>query len=480
MFKSKVKHRPMFTPRRRARRRFSVLGAIVTVGLFLLSLELLTRIFFDLAGKQTEFAQINQLKPIDAYKLDFQSANLNKQTKTSDFLLAKSNMSLGYSLVENQQHKFWQINAQGFRDRDPVSLVKPKDEIRIFLLGNSTAFGYGSSSNAQTISDLLEARLQERLEQQQLTPQIYQSDLPLTDDKAKQQNLANPPKTKQQQNLVKPPKIKPGKYRIINAAVPGYASGNELAQIALQVLKYQPDLIILLDGYQDLMLPSDRKATQIPASKIAQAEQPKSIGTYIDQLIEPVLKESYLARVTAKYWDKSQPQDVQADFLLDEQTANLVKHLPQNEPELKKRIARYTENQKQILNLSTAAQVPILVAIQPEITGRDPSKLTSAEGKIITELGRTYIEKLRKDYPAFTKAAFKLAKSYPNNVKVVNLYHLTDKYPSPSFIDPIHLNELANEKAAEQLYYGIASMPKMQAEPRLAKQLQPLSSKDSK
>lgn len=466
MFKSKVKHRPMFTPRRRARRRFSVLGAIVTVGLFLLSLELLTRIFFDLAGDQTEFAQINQLKPIDAYKLDFQSANLNKQTKTSDFLLAKSNMSLGYSLLENQQHKFWQINAQGFRDRDRVPLVKPKGEIRIFLLGNSTAFGYGSSSNATTISDLLEARLQQRLEQQQLTPQIYQGDSPPSD-------------TEQQKNLTKPPKIKPGKYRIINAAVPGYASGNELAQIALQVLKYQPDLIILLDGYQDLMLPSDRKATQIPASKMAQAEQPKSIGTYIDRLIEPVFKKSYLARVTAKYWDKSQPQ-VQADFLLDEQTANLVKHLPQNEPELKKRIARYTENQKQILNLSTAAQVPLLVAIQPEITGRDPSKLTSAEGKIITELGRTYIEKLRKDYPAFTKAAFELAKSYPNNVKVVNLYHLTDKYPSPSFLDPIHLNEVANEKAAEQLYYGIASMPKMQEKPQPAKALQPLSSKDSK
>jgi hypothetical protein len=57
---------------------------------------------------------------------------------------------------------------------------------------------------------------------------------------------------------------------------------------------------------------------------------------------------------------------------------------------------------------------------------------------------------------------------------------LTDKYPSPSFLDPIHLNELANEKAAEQLYYGIASMPKMQEKPQPAKPLQPLSSKDSK
>jgi hypothetical protein len=468
MFKSKVKQRPMFTPRRRARRRFSVFGAIITVGLFLLSLELLTRIFFDLAGNQTEFAQIDKSNPIDAYKLDFKSVDLNNRAKTSDFLLARSNMSLGYSLVENQQHKFWQINQEGFRDRDNLPLVKPQNEIRIFLLGNSTAFGYGSSSNSKTISAQLETRLQQRLEQQQATPQIYQSDLPSAD------------KTKQQKNLAKPPKIKPGKYQIINAAVPGYASGNELAQIALQVLKYQPDLIIMLDGYQDLMLPSDRKATHIPVAQVSQDEQPDSLGTYLDRLIEPLLKESYLAKVTAKYWDKSQPEDVQADFLLDEQTSNLVKHLPQNKPELEKRIARYVEHQKQILNLSTAAQVPLIIAIQPEITGRNPSKLDSSEGKIITELGRTYIERVREDYPAFTKAAFKLAQSYPDNIKVLNLYKLTDKYPSPSFIDSIHLSEVANEKLAEQLYYGIASLPRMQQTPPPVKRLQPLSVKDRK
>ena len=480
MFKSKVKQRPMFTPRRRARRRFSLLGAIITVGLFLVSLELLTRIFFDLAGNQTEFAQIDKSNPIDAYKLDFKSGDLNNRAKRSDFLLAKSNMSLGYSLVENQQHKFWQINQAGFRDRDPLPLVKPQNEIRIFLLGNSTAFGYGSSSNSQTISDQLETRLQQRLEQQQATPEIYQSDLPLTDKAKQQKNLANPPKTKQQKNLAKPPKIKPGKYRIINAAVPGYASGNELAQIALQVLKYQPDLIIMLNGYQDLMLPSDRKATHIPVTQVAQDDQPNSLGTYLDQLIEPLLKESYLAKITTKYWDKSQPKDVKADFLLDEQTSNLVKHLPQNKPELEKRIARYVEHQKQILNLSTAAQVPLLIAIQPEITGRNPSKLDSTEGEIITELGRTYIERVRSDYPAFTKAAFNLAQSYPNNIKVLNLYRLTDKYPSPSFIDSIHLSEVANEKLAEQLYYGIASIPKMQQTPPPAKPLQPVSTKDRK
>ena len=72
-------------------------------------------------------------------------------------MLATSSLSVGYELVGDRTSKFWQINPQGFRDRAPVPLVKPKDEIRIFLLGNSTAFGYGNIDNAATISAQLEA-----------------------------------------------------------------------------------------------------------------------------------------------------------------------------------------------------------------------------------------------------------------------------------------------------------------------------------
>ncbi|MEL6580163.1 MAG: SGNH/GDSL hydrolase family protein, partial [Cyanobacteria bacterium J06621_12] len=185
-------------------------------------------------------------------------------------------------------------------------------------------------------------------------------------------------------------------------------------------------------------------------------------------LIEPLQNNSYLAQVAAKKWDKSQEEDVKADFLLDEQASNLVKHLPQSEPELQARVDRYVEHQKQMLSLSAAAQVPLLMAMQPEITGRNPSQLTATEGKIATELGRTYIKKVKTSYPLLINAAKKLAKAYPKNIKVLDLYKLTDKYPSPSFLDAIHLNEAANEKVAEQLYYGIASMSKMQITPTIA------------
>ncbi|MEL6493597.1 MAG: SGNH/GDSL hydrolase family protein [Cyanobacteria bacterium J06623_7] len=458
MFRSKAKQRRIFTHRRRPRR-FSWLGAIASVGLFLLTLELLTRIFVDLSGDRSKYARA-ELKSdlINAYNLDFVSSSELERSPDRDSLQATSNISVGYSLVGDRQTELWQINQEGFRDREAVPRQKPPGEIRVFLLGNSTAFGYGSPNNSSTISAQLESRLQQRLQQQQASPQQYQPATLPQDEQERQKYLA------------KPPRMKPGNYRVINAAVPGYASGNELAQLALQVLKYQPDLIVVLNGYQDLLLPSDRSATTAPLKQVNREDKLKSLGAYLDRALEPIQNNSYLAQITAKRWVKPQGEKALADFLLDESTGNLVRHLPQDQAELQARVDRYLEHQKQMLSLSAAARVPLLVAIQPEITGRNPSQLTATEGKIATELGRTYIKQVRESYPVLIGAAKQLARSYPNNIKVLDLYKLTDKYPSPSFVDAIHLNEAANQKVAEQLYYGISSLSKMQLKPQLAPQ----------
>ena len=455
MFRSRVKRRRIFTNRRRSRRRFSWLGAIFSLALLLLALELLTRIFVDLSGNREEFARVEgEAQDItQAYQLNFISPESEQVNLKRDSLLAFPSLSVGYELVGERQNKYWQLNEQGFRDRDPVPLAKPKDEIRVFLLGNSTAFGYGNIDNAATISAQLESRLQQRLQQQQASPQLYKPDV-LPADKAKREK-----------SLAKPSKIRSGNYRVINAAVPGYASGNELAQLALKILKYKPDLIVVMDGYVDLMLPSEEKVTPVPIEQEAETE-PNTVGAYIDRLLEPIQKNSYLAKTVHNYWQDSAQTDEPADFLFEEQTSNLVLHLPTDESELQQRVDRYLENQKQILNLSAAAQAPLVIALQPEITGRDPSLLTPTEGEIATELGRTYIRRMRENYPVAIAASEQLAKAYPQNLKVIDLYRMSDKYPSPSFIDPIHLNEEANKKVAEQLYYAISSLPKMQVAPQ--------------
>ena len=466
MFKSRARERRIFTNRKRMRPRSSIFSAIASVVLIFLVLELITRIFVDLSGDRSQFARANaESNIIDAYKLKFvnQDLDLEQDSAAQNVALkAKPSLSVGYQLLSNQKNKHWQINSTGFRDREDVSLVKPENEIRIFLLGGSTAFGYGSPSNQATISEFLEQRLQQRLEQQNVSPHLYKPDL-LPFDKVEREKY-----------LAKPSKIKPGNYRVVNAAVPGYASGNELAQLALQILKYKPDLIVVLDGYEDLMLSSDREAVQAPQSDLDRDSKPNSFADYLSHWIEPIENKSYLAKIAQDRWLKNEKEDAKQNFILNEKTSNLFQYLPQDKDELQKRVELYLDRQKQILSLSAASQIPLIVAIQPEITGRDPSQLTDLEGKIATELGRMYIRKVKDSYPLLIEASQKLAQAFPKNMKVVDLYQLTDKYPSPSFIDPIHLNEAANEKVAEQLYYAISSMPKMQLVPTQAKPSKPV------
>jgi lysophospholipase L1-like esterase len=117
-----------------------------------------------------------------------------------------------------------------------------------------------------------------------------------------------------------------------------------------------------------------------------------------------------------------------------------------------------------------AAKIPLIVASQPEITGRNPSKLTPQEGSIVTQLGRSYIRKIKDDYPKFIAANQQLAKIYPYNVKAVDLYSFNtkeDNYPTPTFIDEIHLTDEANQSVADRLYYAISSFPKMQVLPKV-------------
>ena len=455
MFKSKAKERRIFTSRKRIRPRSSIFSVIASVMLLFLVLELLTRIIVDLSGNRSQFARANtESNIISAYNLKFVSQNFDRNKASEDTTLkAKPSVSVGYQLLSSQENEYWQINSSGFRDRDDISPVKPQDEIRVFLLGGSTAFGYGSPNNQATISEYLEQRLKQRLEQQKTSPQLYKPDILPADEDEKQKYLA------------KPSKIKPGNYRVINAAVPGYASGNELAQVALQILKYKPDLIVMLDGYEDFMLPSDREAVQTPQIDPKEDNKPTSFVNYISHVIEPIENKSYLAKIAQDRWLNEESDNIKQDFILREKIPNLVQYLPQDETELQRRVDLYIDRQKQILSLSAAARIPLIVATQPEITGRNPSQLTDTEGEIAKDLGRTYIKRVRNDYPKLIEATKKLAKAFPKNMKAVDLYQLTDKYPSPSFIDPIHLNAAANQKVAEQLYYAISSLPKMQLVP---------------
>ncbi len=454
--------RSLFYKQKQNKGKFSFLWFITLTPLCLVIIliiaEMLTRSFFDITGKTQEL-KINpqESKELLAYRLEFLNENEQPYELISHrgSLRVKKNLSSGYEIINSQKNEYWQINEQGFRDNDPLPLQKPKNEIRIFLLGGSIAFGHLSPNNQSTIAHQLEQKLQQRVQQQQANPESYRPDVfpffqPL-----------------REKLMVLPAKIKQGEYRVINAAVPGYSSGNQLSQLALEILPYQPDLIIILDGYADLMLPSNRQATEIP--KLEQYLQNASghFQAYLNDYVNDKLEQIYLLQLAKKSFPSETISPVHQSLVVkEEELKSLSAYLPQDEQELKQRIERYRKNQQNIFNLCVTAGIPLIFVLQPEITGKSPNKLSDAEKSILQELGTDYQNKVKNEYPQLAKPIQKLEKSFPKNIKTLNLYQLNDKYPVPSFVDAIHLTQEANQVMAEQIYYSIAGLEKMQIIPQ--------------
>lgn len=117
---------------------------------------------------------------------------------------------LHISYVEPNQH-FDTINTNSHGFRGPEILKeKPENTFRIFVIGGSTAFGWGSTSDSTTIPGFLQKKFDDA-------------------------NL----------NF---------KVEVINAGVPGVDSYLETIYIKHELLDFQPDLFIIYTGRNDVRL----------------------------------------------------------------------------------------------------------------------------------------------------------------------------------------------------------------------------------
>jgi len=113
----------------------------------------------------------------------------------------------GNLLVPNQESHTLTINSFGFRGEE-ISFSKPENTYRIFMLGGSTMFGHGATSDKTTIP----GHVQEILRQD----------------------------------------IGSYKIEVINAGVQGADSFDELNILEIKVLELTPNLIFVYDGWNDL------------------------------------------------------------------------------------------------------------------------------------------------------------------------------------------------------------------------------------
>ncbi len=334
-------------------------------------------------------------------------------------LKVKFSSPLPYQLVPNQSSPYWQINSQGMRDKEPVPQAKPPQELRIFLLGGSTAFGNYAPNNETTIGELLEQKLQTRVAEQRQFPQKFQP--PVLPFFIEQVEAA----------LNLPPRIPDRTYRVINSAVPGYTSKEELSLVSHEILRFQPDYLIILDGYADLLQP------QVLSSQLDFWLQHP--GIHFRQTLMKRMAQAWEQLAIVRLVKKLSPP------------APLPLTAQKLDPNWLDRWQQYRFHLKQIAKLSQGK--PLLIIIQPEITGNSPRN-TPEEQKILNNLDQSYRQVISQS----------LGSLNPDNLKadlpqatIRNYYNIFQKFSPPAFVDPIHLTAEGNQYLADRIFAEVVN-----------------------
>lgn len=280
-------------------------------------------------------------------------------------------------IFPNQHYNTININEYGFRGKS-ISIEKPVDVFRIFIVGGSTVFGVGSSSDNSTISGYLQ--------------ELY--DDSNTDFKVE----------------------------VINAGIPNAYSSDELYIINNKLLKFNPDLIIVYDGWNDIY-------RNVELSKLIDHE-------FFTQLSEAFLKNDYYKTGTILLhnyhtWQKNQLY-----------VAN--KTMAFNEKEIDAKVLLWKNNMNEICNLKSA-KTDMLSVLQP-IVGTGHKILTEEEEKHFIAYDHN------KVIPHYEKFATEI--NQLNNVcdGITDGRDFFDTQSSTIYFDSGHVGDKGNSIIAEKLY----------------------------
>jgi hypothetical protein len=439
----KYRYTPSWQTKRKSWLRNTLLIVMIALPLLVLMAELIAR------GAVLATGGINQLIPnktiaiAQSYAFRLQDSNGNNYPGLPDAgkLRVRRSPLLGYELLPDQNSEFWQVNAQGFRQDSAVPVDKPTNEIRVFLMGGSTAFTNMAEQNQKALAFKIEKLLNERVRAQNSSPERFKpKETPYFADQIEAiQTL--------------PPRIRDGSYRVIAAAVPGYASGNELALIAHRVMTYNPNALVFLDGYEDMRSPSNQVAKEIGNIDQLLRDPIAQYRQHQGQQFSNWLNSLYLV----KAWQKWVAPASVTKFSSDYQVFS-AEQLSKDTKESQARIDRYFANVQKMSKL--ASNIPVVVALQPEITGKLKSLVTEEEN-ILQALGNDYRDRVIASY----RLADQTLNGKLGNVKFLNFYQLFQDNKQQAFIDPIHLTEGANDILAKRLYDNLEQLFLVQPAP---------------
>lgn len=322
-------------------------------------------------------------------------------------------------------------NAQGFRERQNTPKTKEPGVFRIFLMGGSTGYGLGSLSahgqtkypvitNDETIDYYLEEHLKRRF---------------------------------------------PGtRIEVINAAITSHYSHHHLIYLNQTILKYDPDMVVFLDGFNDYFpyrKDFDQFIDYAYGERAHLFMSEPSFEAWTKYTGWWLFRKSHFVHVAAKairpaWLYLSSINRGRAHINVNEAIENLKKNAQSN-------FVKMIERNGLILRHEG---VPAVFALQPEISFHQSKKLSRLEQEIFEEMQshwqENFVEFKNEAKPLVTKLVQEAtAKTGAIFVDLTDIYADVE---GDVYTDYCHLTPLGNQKLAEALGNAITPLISSQVE----------------
>ena len=332
------------------------------------------------------FKQPSPLNEINEVFQDFDE-------QTVEDIFYSDNLAYRYDKIllnePNQQFPTLNINSYGFRGTE-ITIEKPENVYRIFFIGGSTAFGQIASSDSKTIPGILESKFHENAEKE---------------------------------------------IEIINAGINNANSRSETYLIKNIILDFNPDMLIVYDGWNE---------GQHDWGWDDEVEDQSTLAN---------LKNSFEVYLNSLYITKIKPY-----YKTPEKFQELFTNINNNPGEIKvpnsdlneKKASVWQKRWLDICSIEDEKNFKTIITLQP-ILGTGNKSLTPVEQeRLESSFARQSII-----LELFDKLATSLTELEKTCEKTIDLRDSFDHTDKPVFHDLGHTSNYGNEIVAERIYQNI-------------------------
>ena len=289
----------------------------------------------------------------------------------------------------NQQFPTLNINSYGFRGPE-ITMEKSENVYRIFFIGGSTSFGASASSDSKTISGILEAK-------------FHESDIK--------------------------------EIEIINAGINNANSRSETYLIRNVILDFNPDMLIVYDGWNEGQ--HDWGWDDEVEDQSTLANLKNSFEVYLNSL--------YITKIKPYY---KTPEKFQEFFTTTNNNPGEIK-VPNSDLNEKK-ASVWQKRWLDICSIEDEKNFKTIITLQP-ILGTGNKSLTLIEQE---RLERSF-ERQDVIIELFDRLAVSLIQLEKTCEKTIDLRDSFDHTDKPIFYDLGHTSNYGNEIVAEKIYQNI-------------------------